>query len=72
MSHKGNCWDNAVSESFIHTLKIEKINRCKFMTREKAKLEIFEYIEIYYNRKRAHSSIDYMSPFEFEKRFFST
>ncbi len=70
MSRKGNCWDNAVSESFIHTLKVEKVNRCKFMTREKAKLEIFKYIEMYYNIKRAHSFLNYMSPFEFEKLFF--
>ena len=68
MSRKGNCWDNAVGESFLHTLKVEKINRCRFKTREEAKREIFEYIEMYYNRKRAHSSLGYMSPFEFEKR----
>ena len=72
MSRKGNCWDNAVGESFVHTLKVEKVNRCRFMTREEAKRVIFEYIEMYYNRKRAHSSLDYMSPFEFEKRFFLT
>ena len=72
MSRKGDCWDNAVGESFVHTLKVEKVNRCRFMTREKAKPEIFEYVEMYYNRKRAHSSLGYMSPFEFEKRFFLT
>ena len=68
MSRKGDCWDNAVGESFLHTLKVEKINRCRFKTREEAKQEIFKYVEMYYNRKRAHSSLDYMSPFEFEKR----
>jgi len=72
MSRKGDCWDNVVGESFVHTLKVEKINRCRFMTREKAKPEIFEYVEVYYNRKRMHSSLGYMRPFEFEQRFFLT
>jgi transposase InsO family protein len=72
MSRKGDCWDNAVGESFVHTLKVEKIHRCRFMTRETAKREIFEYIEMYYNRIRSHSSLGYMSPFEFEQRFFLT
>lgn len=72
MSRKGDCWDNAVGESFVHTLKVEKIHRCRFMTRETAKREIFEYVEMYYNRKRSHSSLGYMSPFEFERRFFLT
>ena len=72
MSRKGDCWDNAVGESFLHTLKVEKINRCRFKTREEAKREIFEYVEMYYNRKRAHSSLDYMSPYEFEKRAGTT
>ena len=68
MSRKGDCWDNAVGESFVHTLKVEKIHRCRFRTREEAQREIFEYIEMYYNRKRAHSSLGYMSPFEYENR----
>lgn len=72
MSRKGDCWDNAVGESFVHTLKVEKINRSRFKTREGAKQEIFEYVEMYYNRKRAHSSLGYKSPFEFEKRFFTS
>jgi len=72
MSRKGDCWDNAVGESFVHTLKVEKIHRCRFMTREEAKRVIFEYVEMYYNRKRMHSSLGYMSPFEFEQRFFLT
>lgn len=66
MSRKGDCWDNAVGESFLHTLKVEMINRNKFRTRDEAKYKIFGYVEMYYNRKRAHSSLDYMSPFEFE------
>jgi len=66
MSRKGNCWDNAVSESFFHTLKVELIHQCKFKTREEAKKAIFEYIEVYYNRLRMHSANDYLSPAEFE------
>lgn len=72
MNRKGDCWDNAVGESFLHTLKVEKINRSRFMTREEAKREIFEYIEMYYNRKRAHSSLGYRSPFEFEAQAVTT
>jgi len=68
MSRKGDCWDNAVGESFLHTLKVEKINRCRFRTREEAKRTIFEYVETYYNRKRAHSTLNYMSPFDYEKQ----
>lgn len=68
MSRKGDCWDNAVAESFLHTLKVELVNRYRFKTREEAKREIFEYIEMYYNRKRTHSTLGYLSPFEFENR----
>ena len=66
MSRKGNCWDNAVAESFFHTLKNELIYQCKFKTREEAKNAIFEYIEVFYNRIRAHSTNDYLSPVEYE------
>jgi len=72
MSKKGDCWDNAVAESFIHTLKVELIHRTKFKTREEAKIKIFEYVEMYYNRRRAHSTLGFLSPFEYEKRFAST
>lgn len=68
MSRKGDCWDNAVAESFLHTLKVEKVNRYRFKTRDQAKREIFRYVETYYNRKRSHSSLGYVSPFEYEKR----
>ncbi len=68
MSKKGDCWDNAVAESFFHTIKVELIHREMFKTREEAKRKIFEYIEMYYNRKRAHSTIGYLSPFEYEKQ----
>ena len=67
MSKKGDCWDNAVVESFFHTLKVELVHRMKFRTREEAKRKIFEYVEMYYNRKRAHSTLGYLSPFEYEK-----
>jgi transposase InsO family protein len=67
MSRKGNCWDNAVMESFYRTLKVELIYLKKYETRMEAKRDIFEYIEIFYNRERLHSSIGYNSPEEYEK-----
>ena len=70
MSGKGNCYDNAFAESFFHTLKTELIYQCVYLTREQAREDIFEYIEIYYNRKRRHSALNYFSPFEFEKFIF--
>lgn len=68
MSRKGDCWDNAVAESFFHTLKVECVHRNKFRTRNEAKIKTFEYIEMYYNRKRAHSTLGYLSPFEYERQ----
>jgi putative transposase len=70
MSKKGDCWDNAVAESFIHTLKVECVHRNKFRTRSEAKIKIFEYVETYYNRRRAHSTLGYLSPFEYERQAF--
>jgi len=67
MSGKGNCWDNAVMESFYHTLKVELIYQKTYETRRQAQRDIFEYIEIFYNRERLHSSIGYCSPEEYEK-----
>lgn len=66
MSSTGNCYDNAITESFFHTLKTELIYWEKYQTREEAKISIFEYIEIFYNRQRLHSSLNYLSPVEFE------
>ena len=66
MSRKGNCWDNAVAESFFKTMKTEMIYHEKFDTRQKAKLAIFEYIEIWYNRERRHSALGYLTPCEAE------
>ncbi len=68
MSRKGDCWDNAVAESFFHTLKVELIHRHRFQTRDEAKRKIFEYVEVYYNRKRAHSTLGFLSPFEYERQ----
>lgn len=62
MSRKGNCWDNAVAESFFKTLKVEAIYRDKFPDRKTAEMAIFEYIEIWYNRKRRHQTLGYLSP----------
>ena len=66
MSKKGDCWDNAVAESFFHTLKIELIHHCDFKTRDEARVAIFEYIEVFYNRQRLHSSNGYEAPLVFE------
>jgi putative transposase len=65
MSRKGNCWDNAVAESFFKTLKSECIYQNKFTNKEQAALVVFEYIEAWYNRKRLHSALGFMSPEEF-------
>ena len=71
MSGKGNCYDNAVMESFFKTLKIEEVYWETYLTRNEARKSIFEYIETYYNTKRMHSSLDYMSPEEFEQSKFT-
>ena len=68
MSRKGNCWDNAVVESFFGTLKLELVSHERYATRAAAKQSIFEYIEVFYNRKRMHSTLGYVSPVEFEQR----
>lgn len=67
MSRKGNCYDNAYMESFFHTLKTELIHCKRFRTREEAKLSIFEYVEVFYNRIRRHSALGYKSPAEYER-----
>jgi transposase InsO family protein len=67
MSAKGNCYDNAVAESFFHTLKVELIYSQKYLTRQSAVSSIFEYIEIFYNRERRHATLNYYSPTEFER-----
>ena len=69
MSRKGNCWDNAVAESFFATLKVEFVHETLFHTRAQATREIFEYIEVFYNRVWRHSSVGYVSPMDFEKDY---
>jgi putative transposase len=66
MSRRGNCYDNAVMESFYKTLKTELVNHEKYSTRREAKQSIFEYIEVFYNRQRRHSALGYLSPEAFE------
>lgn len=66
MSKKGDCYDNAVTESFFHSLKVE-LNKYEYSTRSEAKSEIFDYIEVFYNRKRKHSTLGYCSPVKYEQ-----
>ncbi len=67
MSRRGNCYDNAVAESFFSSLKKERVKRKIYATREEAKSEIFQYIEVFYNRKRRHSHLNQLSPMAFEQ-----
>ena len=69
MSRKGDCYDNACAESFFHTLKVEEVYPCLYATRAEARHRIFDYIEVFYNRIRRHSYLDYLSPEEFEHRW---
>jgi putative transposase len=66
MSRAGDCFDNAVIESFFHSLKTEFVHHCNFETRSQAKAAIFEWIEVFYNRKRMHSKLNYKTPIDFE------
>ncbi len=68
MSRKGNCYDNAMVESFFRTLKVEMIYDQNFRTRSEAATAIFEFIEVWYNRQRIHSSLDYQTPTEYEAK----
>jgi putative transposase len=67
MSRRGDCWDNAPMESFFASLKKELVHREEYATREQAKASIFEYIEMFYNRVRRHSSLGFVSPAEYER-----
>ena len=69
MSGKGNCYDNAPMESWFKTLKVERVNTRRYPTRAQARSDIFSYIETFYNPRRRHSSLGYVSPREFERRF---
>ena len=67
MSRRGNCWDNAAMESFFSALKRELVHRATYATREEATRSLFEYIEVFYNRRRLHSSLGYVSPVQYEE-----
>jgi len=71
MSAKGDCYDNAVAESFFGTLKTELVYEQTYRSREQARQSIFEYIEVFYNRVRRHSTLNYQSPEKFEKAFYN-
>lgn len=66
MSRKGNCWNNAVAESFFKTIKVEFVYKNQFSTQDQAKLSLFNWIETWYNRKRRHSALGYKTMEEFE------
>lgn len=66
MSRKANCWDNAPMESFFHTLKTELVVHCDYRTRDQARSSLFEYMEVFYNRQRRHSTLHYETPLAFE------
>lgn len=66
MSRRGNCWDNAAMESFFSTLKTERLSRKRYRTRDDLRADVFDYIERFYNPKRRHSTIGYISPVQFE------
>jgi len=67
MSRRGNCWDNAPVESFFATLKKEEVSRQEYLTHAQAKASLFYYIEVFYNRKRRHSTLGYLSPQDYEQ-----
>ena len=69
MSRQGDCWDNAMMESFFGSLKTEWVYGKGYATREEAKQDLFKYIEMFYNRQRRHASLGYVSPTEFERRY---
>lgn len=71
MSRRGDCWDNAAMESFFSTLKIERVNRTRYQTRDEARADVFDYVERFYNPRRRHSTLGQISPVEFEKRWAS-
>jgi len=69
MSRKGNCWDNAVMERFFGSLKPERTDHRKYITREEAKREVIDYIEMFYNSQRLHSTLGYLTPLQYENLF---
>jgi transposase InsO family protein len=71
MSRKGNCWDNAPTESFFNSLKNERVHGTVYATRAAAQADLFEYIEVFYNRSRRHSTLGYSSPVRFLENWIS-
>lgn len=71
MSRKGDCWDNAVMESFYRSLKVERVHRDRYKDHRQARTAVFEYIEAFYNTVRMHSTLGYQSPNEFEAKHFT-
>ena len=71
MSRRGECWDHAAMESVFSTLKIERVFRSKYKTRDEARADVFDYIERFYNPRRRHLTFNGLSPVEFEKRYAS-
>lgn len=71
MSRKGNCWDNAPTESFFNSLKNERVHGTVYATRQQAMADVFQYIEGFYNRRRRHSTLGYCSPVEFLQDWLS-
>ena len=69
MSRSGNCYDNAVAESFFSSLKRERVQFQKYPSRHVAAMDLFEYIERFYNRKRLHSTLDYRTPVQIEREW---
>jgi len=69
MSRVKNCWDNAVAESFFKTLKVERVYHRKYMDEVETKSDLFQYIEIFYNRKRLHSTLNYTNPVDYKKEY---
>ena len=69
MSHRGNCHDNAVAESFFQLLKRERIKRQLYLTRDDTRRDVVDYVEMFYNTRRRHGFNEMLSPVEYEKRF---
>ena len=70
MSRKGNCWDNAVAESFFHSLKTQLVHHVRYRNQEEAERSLFNYIEVYYNRQRKHSTNGYKAPALYEQEWW--
>jgi putative transposase len=72
MSRTGNCWDNAVAESFFSTLKLELVYNQDWASHDELEMALFEYIEVFYNRQRLHSTVDYNTPYEYDQSHQTT